>query len=60
MISEIAVEVQALIATEIVVSLSRQLESEHGNSFSEKNLRRMVQFYEYFPEEQRGCIILKN
>lgn len=37
---------------QIVVSLSRQLESEHGNSFSEKNLRRMVQFYEFFPEEQ--------
>ena len=29
---------------EIVVSLSRQLVSEYGNSFSEKNLRRMIQF----------------
>jgi len=28
----------------IVVSLSRQLVLEYGNSFSEKNLRRMMQF----------------
>ncbi len=37
---------------EIVVSLSRQLVSEYGNSFSEKNLRRMIQFSEVFPSEE--------
>lgn len=37
---------------EIVVSLSRQLVSEYGNSFSEKNLRRMIQFAEVFPSEE--------
>ncbi len=34
---------------EIVVSLARQLTIDYGNSFSEKNLRRMVQFAEVFP-----------
>ena len=36
----------------IVVTLSRQLVVEYGNSFSEKNLRRMMQFAEVFPDEQ--------
>jgi hypothetical protein len=36
---------------QIVVSLSRQLEQEFGNSYSEKNLRRMIQFAESFPDE---------
>jgi predicted nuclease of restriction endonuclease-like (RecB) superfamily len=37
---------------EIVVTLSRQLALDYGNSFQEKNLRRMVQFVEVFPDEQ--------
>ena len=37
---------------EIVVSLSRQLVVDYGNSFSDKNLRRMIQFAEIFPDEQ--------
>nr|WP_295929792.1 YhcG family protein [uncultured Dyadobacter sp.] len=32
--------------------MSRQLETEYGKSFSEKSLRRMIQFAELFPEEQ--------
>ncbi|MFT3886397.1 MAG: PDDEXK nuclease domain-containing protein [Flavobacteriales bacterium] len=36
----------------IVVSLSRQLVLEYGQSFAEKNLRRMVQFAEVFPDEE--------
>lgn len=36
---------------QIVVSLSRQLVAEFGNSFTEKNLRRMMQFSEEFPNE---------
>ncbi len=35
---------------QIVVSLSRQLVKEFGNSFTEKNLRRMVQFNQNFPD----------
>jgi len=36
----------------IVVSVSRQLVKEYGNSFNEKNLRRMLQFYQVFPNSQ--------
>ena len=35
---------------QIVVTLSRKLVTEHGRSFAEKNLRRMLQFVEAFPE----------
>jgi predicted nuclease of restriction endonuclease-like (RecB) superfamily len=37
---------------QIVVTLSRQLVWEYGNSFEEKNLRRMVQFATVFPDEK--------
>jgi predicted nuclease of restriction endonuclease-like (RecB) superfamily len=49
---EILDEKRAEYGKQIVVSLSRQLEGEYGNSFSEKNLRRMMQFAEIFPDEQ--------
>lgn len=35
----------------IVVTLSRQLEMEYGDSFSEKSLRRMTQFAEVFTNQ---------
>lgn len=41
-----------LYGKEIVSTLRRQLESEYGNSFSEKNLRRMMQFAKIFPEKK--------
>ena len=34
---------------QIVVTLSRQLETQYGNSFEVKNLRRMIQFAKRFP-----------
>lgn len=37
---------------QIVVSLSRQLTEEYRNNFSEKNLRRMIQFADVFSNEQ--------
>jgi predicted nuclease of restriction endonuclease-like (RecB) superfamily len=37
---------------EIVPTLSAQLVRDYGRSFTEKNLRRMVQFAEVFPDEQ--------
>ncbi len=37
---------------QIVATLWRQLSAEYGNSFSEKNLRRMMQFAEMFPDEK--------
>jgi predicted nuclease of restriction endonuclease-like (RecB) superfamily len=43
---------RAAYGDEIVVTLSRQLRTEYGESFAEKNLRRMIQFAEVFPEEK--------
>jgi len=37
---------------EIVATLWRQLTEEFGTTFSEKNLRRMMQFAKVFPEEK--------
>jgi predicted nuclease of restriction endonuclease-like (RecB) superfamily len=37
---------------QIVATLWRQLEIEYGSSFSEKNLRRMMQFANVFPDEK--------
>jgi predicted nuclease of restriction endonuclease-like (RecB) superfamily len=36
----------------IVATVSEQLTRDYGNSFSEKNLRRMLQFNEVFPEKE--------
>ncbi len=36
----------------ILPTLSAKLVLEYGNGFSEKNLRRMLQFAEVFPEER--------
>jgi predicted nuclease of restriction endonuclease-like (RecB) superfamily len=49
---EILQEERAEYGRSIVVSLSQQLVLEYGNGFNSKNLHRMVQFYEIFPDEQ--------
>lgn len=36
---------------QILVTLSQELTAEYGRGFDEKNLRRMVQFVETFPDE---------
>ena len=36
----------------IVSALSMKLSEEYGNGFAEKNLRRMIQFTEVYPEEK--------
>jgi len=43
---------RAAYGEQIVVTLSRQLVVEYGRGYSDKNLRRMVQFAEAFPEEE--------
>jgi uncharacterized protein DUF1016 len=43
---------RAAYGEQIVVTVSRQLVTEYGRGYSEKNLRRMVQFAELFPEEE--------
>jgi predicted nuclease of restriction endonuclease-like (RecB) superfamily len=49
---EVLREQRAEYGKAIVVSLSRQLEREFGRGYAEKNLRRMVQFAEVFPERE--------
>lgn len=43
---------RAAYGAEILQTVSAKLMVEHGSSFSEKNLRRMIQFSEVFPDEQ--------
>lgn len=49
---EILKEKRAEYAQQIISTLCRELQSEYGSSFSEKNTRRMMQFAEVFPDEQ--------
>jgi len=37
---------------QIVVTVSRQLVAEYGRGYTDKNLRRMIQFAEAFPEKE--------
>jgi hypothetical protein len=43
---------RAAYGEQIVATLSRQLVAEYGRGYTEKNLRRMIQFAEAFPEEE--------
>lgn len=43
---------RATYGEQIVATLSRQLVSEFGRGFADKNLRRMMQFAEAFPDEK--------
>jgi len=49
---EILQEVRAEYGQAIVTTVSQQLMADYGNGFAEKNLRRMIQFAEVFPDEQ--------
>ena len=48
---EILGERRAEYGKEIVATLSRHLKADYGRGFEEKNLRRMIQFAECFPDE---------
>jgi predicted nuclease of restriction endonuclease-like (RecB) superfamily len=37
---------------ELVAKLCKDLSNEYGNTFAEKNVRRMMQFFNVFPEEK--------
>ena len=43
---------RAKYGTQIISVLGKQLEKDFGRGFSEKMLRRMIQFYKVFPDEQ--------
>jgi predicted nuclease of restriction endonuclease-like (RecB) superfamily len=45
---------------QIVATLWRQLAEEYGTSFSEKNLRRMIQFATTFPDEKKVASLIQQ
>ncbi len=49
---EVLREKRAEYGKEIVAALGRQLEQEFGRGFGDKNLRRMIQFAEVFPDRE--------
>ncbi len=57
---EVLKEKRAEYGKQIVATLWRQLSLEYGSSFSEKNLRRMMQFAETFPDEQIVSALMKQ
>ncbi|MBI5274345.1 MAG: DUF1016 domain-containing protein [Chlamydiales bacterium] len=59
-LQEILQRERAEYGRSIVVTLSRQLVLEYGNGFTEKNLRRMIQFAEAFPDEQIVASLLRQ
>jgi len=48
---EVLYDKRAEYGKQIVTTLSRRLNSEYGSSFSDKNIRRMMQFAELFSDE---------
>jgi predicted nuclease of restriction endonuclease-like (RecB) superfamily len=53
-------ERRAEYGAEIVAALGRQLEMQFGRGFGEKNLRRMVQFVEAFPDAEIVAALLRQ
>ncbi|MCL1971895.1 MAG: PDDEXK nuclease domain-containing protein [Endomicrobia bacterium] len=49
---EILKDSRAQYGKRTIIDLSRKLETEYGESFSEKNIRRMIQFAKVFPDER--------
>ncbi len=47
---EVIEDERAEYGASIVSTLSRQLTEEYGKGYTEKGLRRMIQFYEFFPD----------
>jgi predicted nuclease of restriction endonuclease-like (RecB) superfamily len=57
---EILKEERAEYGRSIVASVARQLTLHYGKGFSEKSLRRMMQFGEIFPDEQIVVALLRQ
>ena len=51
---------RAPYGVQIVATVSRQLVLEYGRGFAEKNLRRMVQFAQAYPDEQIVVTLLRQ
>lgn len=59
-LQEILKEKRAGYGEKIVSSVARQLEREFGRGFGDKNLRRMIQFAEVFPDEQIVVALIRQ
>ena len=57
---EILGEKRAKYGDKVIATLSRRLEVEFGRGFAEKNLRRMMQFAELFPDEKIVAALLRQ
>ena len=57
---EILNDERAEYGRSIVASVARQLTIEYGKGFSEKSLRRMIQFGEVFPDQQIVASLLRQ
>ncbi len=57
---DILQEKRAEYGREIIAGLGRQLVSEFGRGYGEKNLRRMMQFAESFPDQQIVAALLRQ
>jgi predicted nuclease of restriction endonuclease-like (RecB) superfamily len=53
-------EKRAEYGAQIVAALGRQLETEFGRGFGEKNLRRMIRFAEVFPEREIVASLMRQ
>lgn len=51
---------RAEYGAELILTLSRELEPEFGRGFSEKNLRRMAQFSEVFPNREIVASLIRE
>src|SRR5262245_1664924 len=51
---------RAKYGEKVVVAVATRLEIEFGRGFGEKNLRRMVQFAEQFPDKQIVAALLRQ
>ncbi len=57
---DILKEKRAEYGEQIVATVSRQLTAEFGQGFSEKSLRRMIQFAEIYPDEQIVASLMRQ
>jgi predicted nuclease of restriction endonuclease-like (RecB) superfamily len=57
---DILQEKRAEYGEQIVATVARQLMAEFGRGFSEKSLRRMIQFAEVFPDEQIVASLMRQ
>jgi predicted nuclease of restriction endonuclease-like (RecB) superfamily len=57
---EILQNKRAEYGKKIVITLSRELVSRYGKNFEEKNLRRMIQFAEKFPEFEKVVTLSRH